>query len=197
LKTAILARHGESEYSVAGRLNGDLEVDVRLTAGGLRQARRLGRALAGEPLDLCVTSEFLRARETADEALGGRRVPRLVLPELNDPRYGRFEGAALADYRSWASASPSSAVPEPGGESRLEIVERYARGFRILLERLEETILAVCHSLPVAYALGAREELSPGARTPLADYAVPYPFTAEELCAATRLLEEWVARPTW
>jgi broad specificity phosphatase PhoE len=197
LRTAVLARHGESEYSVAGRLNGDLEVDVRLTPGGLEQARELGRTLAGEPLDLCATSEFRRARETADEALGGRRVPRLVLPELNDPRYGRFEGAALADYRSWASASPSSAVPGPGGESRLEIVERYARGFRTLLDRPEEAILAVCHSLPVSYALGARAGLPPGARTPLAEYAVPYPFTAEELSAATRLLEQWVARPTW
>jgi broad specificity phosphatase PhoE len=197
LRTAILARHGESEYSAAGRLNGEPDVEVRLTALGLEQARRLGRTLAAEPLDLCVTSEFPRARETADEALRGRGVRRLVLPELNDPRYGLFEGAALADYRSWASESPSSAAPGPGGESRRAIVDRYARGFRLLLDRPEEAILVVCHSLPVSYALGAREALPPGARTPLADYAVPYPFTVEELGAATRLLEEWVAHPTW
>src|SRR5438105_15348739 len=107
--------------------------------------------MCGEPIDLCITSEFQRARETADLALEGRDVPRLVLPELNDPLYGPYEGGQLEDYRAWASAQPSSAVPE-GGESRLAIVERYARAFRTVLARPERTILVVSHSLPVAYA---------------------------------------------
>lgn len=193
----ILARHGESEYSARGRLNGDITVAVGLTARGREEARGLGAQLRDEPLDLCVTSEFQRARETADLALRGRDVPREIDARLNDPLIGRYEGGSLEDYRAWASASPSSAAPEEGGESRLAIVTRYAAAFRDLLERPEGTILAVCHSLPVSYALGAREGKLPGARMPLAEHATPYPFTADELETAVRLLEMWAASPTW
>jgi hypothetical protein len=31
----------------------------------------------------------------------------------------------------------------------------------------------------------------------MAEHATPYPFTAEELDAATTLLEQWAAKPTW
>lgn len=149
------------------------------------------------PLGLCVTSEFPRARETAELALAGRDVPREVDPRLGDPRYGPYEGAELETYRAWASAAPSSAAPAPGGESRLAIVARYAAAFRALAARPEEAILAVCHSLPVSYALGAREGIEPGARTPLAEHARAYPFTRAELDAAAAVLERWVANPTW
>ena len=95
MRRAILARHGESEYSAYGRLNGDITVAVGLTARGREEARRLGEDLRGEQLDLCVTSEFQRARETADIALEGRDVARLVDPRLNDPLIGRYEGSGL------------------------------------------------------------------------------------------------------
>jgi broad specificity phosphatase PhoE len=191
----ILARHAESEYSSLGLLNGDPNVVVGLTARGREEARTLGEALDGMPPDLVVITEFARTRETAELACPD--APRLVVPELNDPRYGRFEGGRLEDFRAWASTHPSTAVPGPGGESRLTIVERYARGFRTLLARPEEAILVVCHSLPVSYALGAREGRAPGARMPLVEYATPYPFTHEELDAAATLLELWSAQPTW
>jgi len=144
-----------------------------------------------------VTSEFQRARETAELALEGRCVPRLVDARLNDPLIGRYEGGHIEEYRTWASGVASSAAPEGGGESRLAIVTRYTRAFRDLLARPEATILVVCHSLPVSYALGAREGTPPGVRVPLAAHATPYPFTAEELAAATTVLEEWAANPTW
>src|SRR4029077_16088616 len=152
----ILARHGESEYSARGPCNGDIAPAGPLTDRGRREARRLGDDLRGEPLELCVTSEFQRARETADIALQGRAVPRLVVPELNDPLVGPYEGAGIGEYRGWAAVTDSSAIPEPGGESRLALVERYSRAFRLRLARPEKGILAVCHSLPIAYALEAR-----------------------------------------
>lgn len=197
MRRATLVRHGESEYSARGALNGDPTVACALTPLGREQAGALALRLAEESLDLAVTSEFPRVRETADALLRGRDVPRLVLPELNDPRYGDYEGAQLEDYRAWASSSPSSAVPGEGGESRLAIVERYVRAFRTILARPEAEILVVAHSLPISYALGAREGLEPGARVPLAELATPYPFTRAELERATGLLEEWAASPTW
>ena len=197
MRTAILARHGESEFSVRGALNGDANVPGGLTAVGRGQARALGARLAGTALDLCATSALQRTRETADEALAGRDVPRLVVPALNDPRYGRYEGALLADYREWAWTQPSTAEPGSGGESRLALAARYARAYRALLARPEEAILVVGHSLPLAYALAARDGAPPARRVPLVEYAEPYPFTADELERVAAVLEAWVAAPDW
>jgi broad specificity phosphatase PhoE len=197
LRQAILARHAESVFNVADTVNGDIEVPGGLTPRGVEQAEALAAALRDQPLDLCLTSQFERARVTADLALEGRAVPRLVWPELNDPLYGVYEGKLLEEYRAWASANPSTAVPGDGGESRYAMVSRYAQAFRALLARPEEVILVVCHSLPVAYALGGRADIPPGARVPLALNATPYPFTVEELEHVVGVLETWLADPTW
>jgi broad specificity phosphatase PhoE len=197
MRRAFFARHGESEYSSRDLLNGDVAVPVGLTERGIEQARRLGEVLRAEPLDLCVTSQLERVLLTADLALGDREVPRLVLGELNDPLYGPYEGKTIEQYRGWASGAPSSAVPGDGGESRYAIVERYIRGFRVVLERPEESILVVAHSLPLSYLLGALEGLVPGARVPLVPYAIPYGLTDEELGRCLDVLEGWLAAPTW
>jgi broad specificity phosphatase PhoE len=197
VERAILARHGESEYSVDRRLNGEPAVEVGLTPVGREEARRLAHELAGDAIDLCVTSELRRTVETADLALAGRPVPRLVLPELNDPRYGRFEGATLERYRTWADSAPASATPSEDGESRLEIVARYARALRILLGRDEPVVLVVAHSLPLAYLLATRDGAPPGRRVALVPHAVVHRFDARELERAAAVLEDWVAAPTW
>jgi broad specificity phosphatase PhoE len=197
VERALFVRHGESEYSVDLRLNGDTGVEVGLTRRGMDEARVLAERLADESIDLCVTSEFGRTRETADLALAGRSVPRLVVAELNDPCYGPYEGATLEEYRVWADSAPSDARPSADGESRLEIVARYARALRIVLTRPERRILVVTHSLPVAYALATRDGDLPKPRVPLVAHASVHPFTAAELGRAADALEAWVADPTW
>lgn len=193
----ILARHGESEYSVRDALNGDPAIPCGLTPAGEEQARALGEELAGMDIDLCVTSEFERVRRTADLALSGRDVPRIVVAELGDPDYGPFEGASLEDYRAWASSASSSAAPNGGGESRLAIVGRYVRAFRSILSRSESSVLVVAHSLPLAYILGALAGAVPAARVPLVEYAHAHRLTAAELERSVSLLDSWCASPTW
>ena len=198
MHTLILARHGESEYSAEGRVNGDASVDVGLTPSGEAQARALGLALEATPLDLCVTTELARTRRTAALALAGRDVPFEVWPDLNDPRAGAFEGRLLDEYRAWAW-STSSGEPAPGGgESRLELVARYARAYRALLERPERTILAVVHALPVAYLLGAVDGEAPAARIdrPI-EYARATSVEAADLDRALGVFEAWGASPGW
>lgn len=193
----ILARHGESVFSERQLVNGQVAVPGPLTCRGAEEARALGRAVAGDPIDLCVTSEFERTRRTADLALDGRDVPRLVVPELNDPLYGRYEGGALEDYRSWADSAASGDQVPGGGESRRRIIERYVRGFRLVLARAERCVLVVAHSLPIAYLLAARDGALPARRVPLVEHAHPYRFAAEEFERALGLLEGWCAAPTW
>jgi len=193
----ILARHGESELSLVGRTNGDPGASCALTETGREQARRLGQLLEGDDLDLCVTSEFQRAQETADLALEDREVPRLVLPDLNDIRFGDFEGRALTEYRAWAHAHGPEETAPGGGDSRAETVRRYVRGYRTILARPERMILVVAHGLPVRYVLDALAGRNPAAAVEQVPYAEPCRVDAAELSAAVERLADWAAAPTW
>ncbi len=193
----ILARHGESELSVVGTVNGDPAVACALTAEGEQQARRLGARLAEVEIDLCVTSEFERAIRTADTALAGRDVPRLVLAELNDVRFGRFEGGTLADYRAWAAENEPTTEAPGGGESRSATVARYVRAYRTILARPERTILVVAHGLPIRYVLNALEETDPVPLVEQVAYAEPYTFERAAFERAVDRLERWAAQPAW
>jgi len=198
VQALILARHGESEYSARGLVNGDPSVAVGLTAAGKEQARELGEALRSTPLDLCVTTELPRTSRTAELALAGRDVPFETCADLNDPRAGAFEGRQLDEYRDWAFTATSVEPAPGGGESRVEIVARYVRAYRALLERPEPAILAVLHALPIAYLLGALAGERPEARIdrPIA-YAHAYPVDADALGGALGLLDAWCAAPHW
>jgi broad specificity phosphatase PhoE len=192
----VLARHGESERSVEGLTNGDPRVPCALTATGREEARRLGIELADDPVDLCVTSEFERVQETADLALAGRDVPRLVLADLNDIRFGEFEGRPLIEYRAWAHAhGPEDVVP--GGDSRAQTIARYTHAYRTILARPEETVLMVAHGLPVRYVLDALEGRNPAAAVAQVPYAEPFQVSAQELETAVGRLESWVRNPSW
>lgn len=193
----ILARHGESELSVVGTVNGDPAVTCALTAAGREQAGRLGELLADDELDLCVTSAFQRARETADLALAGRDVPRLVLAELNDVRFGRFEGGTLAAYREWAAANEPTVEAPGGGESRSGTVARYVRAYRTILARPERTILVVAHGLPIRYVLNALAQTDPAPLVEQVAYAEPYRLPREELERAVAALDRWAGQPAW
>lgn len=197
MKTVILARHAESRFGVAGTCNGDPATCEGLTADGREQARALGRLLADDAVDLCATTEFRRTQETADLALGGRDVPRLVVAELNDIRFGEYEGGLLTAYRRWAhAAAPDDPCPG-GGESRGEAAARFARGFRIVLARPERHGLVVCHALPIRYLLSALLERDPTAAVEPVAYAEPHRFSSAQVERGVERLERWAEQPRW
>jgi broad specificity phosphatase PhoE len=160
----------------------------------------LGAALTGQGIDLCVTTRFQRTAETAGLALreaARESVPRLVVPELDDITLGAFEGRPVEEFRAWLREHGAMAPVPGGGESRAQVIERYAGGFDLLHGRPEPVILAVIHGLPIAYALiGARREPLP---LTLAgnhvDYATPYRLSAAELAAAIGHLRAFAANP--
>jgi broad specificity phosphatase PhoE len=192
----FLARHGESVRSVGRLVNGDARVPAGLTEAGRDQARRLGRLMAGEALDLAVTSEFPRTIETADIALAGRDVPRAVVPDLNDLVFGSFENGSLADYRAWVISHGPTEAP-PGGESRAAAVSRWARGFRAVLGRPGAHALVVCHGMPIRYLLSAAEGRPPSALADEIAYAEPHVMAAPDLERAVEVLSEWSSAAEW
>jgi probable phosphoglycerate mutase len=169
MRQLLLTRHAESEYNAALRINADPLVASPLTALGRAQAGVLAEFLADEPIDLCVTSEIPRARETADIVLRGRDVARATLPDLNDPRAGTLEGGPVSDYVAWLRENGPHEPNPGGGESQMDALRRYVRAYRWIGARPDAVILVIAHGLPVAWlraALSATE-------TPTVDFEHP------------------------
>jgi broad specificity phosphatase PhoE len=197
MELAILARHGESSLGAKGLVNGDPRVENGLTPTGQEQARRLGEALAAARIDLGVTSEFPRTRETLELALAGREVPTLVLPELNEIGFGRWEGAPAEGYLEWAWATGPEEPCPGGGETRADAVLRLSRGFRTILARPEATILIVGHGLALRYLLNAVEGRAPEPRLEQVSLAEPISVRAVEFESAVERLEAWAEAAAW
>jgi probable phosphoglycerate mutase len=188
----VLTRHAHSTLNLEGRVNGDPAVPVPLTAEGREEAARLGRQLAQLPLDLCVHTRFPRTRETAECILGGRPVPTVVEPLLDDIDVGDLEGETIAEYRAW-KARHTHADAFPGGESLDDAARRYVRAFRRLLERHEQTTLVVCHEIPIRYALNAAGGSSDlDAPEHAIPNATPYLFDEASLGRAAAQIESLV-----
>jgi broad specificity phosphatase PhoE len=197
MERALLVRHGESVLGARGLATAKVDVRCPLSQRGAAQARALAEEISGEDIDLCVTSELERTRQTADIALAQRSVRRIVLAELNDPLYGSYEGGPLDAYLAWALANDSAAEPPGGGEGRQTLVARYVVGFRRILDRPERAIFVVAHSLPIAYVLMALAGLDPAPRVPLVEYAKTHAVSADELTRAIARLEAWCEAPSW
>jgi broad specificity phosphatase PhoE len=188
----VLIRHAHSTLNAEGRVNGDPAVPVSLTAAGRAEAAQVAHQLAPLELGLCVHTRFARTRETADELLAGRDVPRLEEPLLDDIDVGALEGATIEAYRAWKRAHPRD-EPFPGGESLDDAARRYGRAFRKLLERPEREILVVCHEAPVRYALNAAADSDDldGPEHQISN-ATPYLFDEASLARAATRIEQLV-----
>jgi probable phosphoglycerate mutase len=189
MRLLLLARHGQSLFNVDHVVNGDPRLDRGLSPLGIEEAQKLHGQVAGVTVDLCVVSEFPRAQQTAQLALAGRDdILWEVDRDLNDIRIGELEGRTLEEYRAWKHAHAHS-EPFPGGESLDAAARRYAAAYERLLQRDEDTILCVCHEIPVRYAInaaGGSDDLD-GPIHAIAN-ATPYVFDAAGLERAARRL---------
>jgi probable phosphoglycerate mutase len=91
----VLVRHGETEWSRAGKHTG--RTDVPLTEAGRQQAQLVGTALENRLFAAVWTSPLSRASETCRLAgFGEVAVPR---DELMEWDYGEYEGRTTAEIR--------------------------------------------------------------------------------------------------
>jgi len=138
--TILLIRHGETAWNAERRLQGHL--DIPLNPEGERQARLLAAALAGEPLDVLVSSDLMRARQTAQAIADLRGMPLQITPGLRERCYGGFEGLLYSEiearfpreFAAWQGRDVNAVLP-PGANC--------GETFRAFFERATATILAL------------------------------------------------------
>jgi len=190
VRLLLLVRHGQSLFNVDGVVNGDPALDRGLSPQGLAEAESLGAQVANVAIDVCVTSDFPRALQTAAAALGGRTVKHDIDTDLGDIRLGSLEGRTLDDYRAWKRVHERS-DPFPGGESLDDAARRFADAFERLAARADEVVLCICHEIPVRYAVNAASGSTELDR-PLHDVAnaTPYLFDSAGIARAVARIRQ-------
>ena len=133
IESLYLARHGQTEFNVQGRIGGD----PPLTARGRAQADALARHLAGKRLDWVFTSTRMRSHETAAPVLENHRDAHVMaLREFDEIWAGDCENMLYSEIRekmpevtAQRNANKYSYV-YPNGESYAILQERVRRGLR-------------------------------------------------------------------
>lgn len=153
--TVTLLRHGITRANQEKRYLG--WTDVPLVP---EEMKRLRAAQSfGEQFDLCITSDLLRSRQTAE--LLCPKLERIEIKDFREMHFGAWEMKTYQDlksnlsYRAWINA-PESTAP-PGGETFQEIQQRIDTGFQQLREeadkRHSKNILLVTHGGVIRYLL--------------------------------------------
>jgi glucosyl-3-phosphoglycerate phosphatase len=116
----FLVRHGESTYNAEGRLQG--QADPPLTPRGRVEAEALARAFDGMAPMRVISSDLVRARDTA-ALLGHPEAP--TDPRLREIDVGEWEGRSLSELPPGPEPSwRGGPLVPPGGEAWPELVER-------------------------------------------------------------------------
>ena len=90
MKKIFLVRHGESQWNVLKKIQG--QQDVPLTDRGMKQANLIGNRLVHERIDRIYSSDLKRAYDTAE--IIGKRLSLNVIPtkEFREIDFGIWEG---------------------------------------------------------------------------------------------------------
>jgi broad specificity phosphatase PhoE len=161
--TLHLVRHGQSEWNLSRRLQGQV-ADVPLTPLGVEQARTAAMALAGRNIVAVHSSDLLRARRTAEVIGTALGLPVLLDAGLREQSYGTLEGLPTADVL--AAAPYDFTDPEargPSGESIGDVHDRVGRCLAGYAERYagRECVL-VSHGDAIRIGLAWLDGVGPG-----------------------------------
>jgi broad specificity phosphatase PhoE len=120
----LLVRHGQSRWNVEGRMQGQT-AHVPLTELGHAQAAAAAAELAADHPGALVSSDLLRAEQTAEHCAQATGLPLTTTPALREQAYGVLEGRPsreLWDVVDWTDPHWSA----EGGESLAQLHARVA-----------------------------------------------------------------------
>jgi broad specificity phosphatase PhoE len=135
-----LVRHGETEWSAAGRHTG--RTDLPLTDHGRADAMAVGQRLAGRSFALVLTSPLLRARETC--RLAGFDAAAVVDDDLREWDYGDYEGETTAAIRARRPGWTVWRDGAPGGETAADVGRR-CDAVIARVRAVDDDVLVIAH----------------------------------------------------
>jgi broad specificity phosphatase PhoE len=164
--TLLLVRHGQSTWNAAGRMQGQTP-DVPLTDLGHDQAAEAARELVRLRPGALISSDLLRAVQTAAHCARATGLPVTTSAALREQGYGVLEGRRsreLWDLVDWTDPHWSA----EGGESLAQVhgrVEAYLT--QLAAEPPADVVALVTHGDTIRAAQAVAAGLGPDAMPPV------------------------------
>jgi probable phosphoglycerate mutase len=159
----FLIRHGET---IGNAFRIVQHPDVPLSPRGVVQAERLARRLAHEGVAHIMSSDYARARMTAEQLQSVTGVPLSVEPLLQERNFGDLRGTPYADL-GFDMFAPGYAPPN--GETwevfHARVDQAWAR-VQALAEKTDGHLAVVTHGLVCRSVAGRHLVLAPSAPVP-------------------------------
>jgi 2,3-bisphosphoglycerate-dependent phosphoglycerate mutase len=127
LCTLYIVRHGETEWNRKGKVQG--HTDIALSLSGRRQAEEKAAFFKDIPLAGVISSDLIRAKETAEILMQGREIPFQMSALLREQSWGSWEGRLFDDIRAefgneFNEYTGTETHNVPGVESHLQVAKR-------------------------------------------------------------------------
>jgi probable phosphoglycerate mutase len=155
--TLYLVRHGEAESNASLRFGG--WSPAPLTDKGRRQAEAVARALQGRGPTAIISSDLVRARETAEPIAAATGLPLALDARLRERSVGVFDGLLFTEAEArypeaWAKmlARDPDVVPE-NAETVDQVFARVCEGIEaIVAAHAGGRVVVVTHGIALFHA---------------------------------------------
>jgi len=150
LTKVIFIRHGQTEWNVTGRYQG--QSDVKLTEEGKTQAEKLADNFPVAKVDAIYASDLCRAMVTAETIANKFGLKVQAEPAFRELSFGDWEGLTYQQIvDKWEEAMANflqhpDILEIPGGESFPAVQQRAMKRLNELIEKHDgQTIVVVAH----------------------------------------------------
>lgn len=135
----MFIRHGETEWNKLNKNQG--QMDIKLNCTGRKQAEKVAEKLKKTEIEYFVSSDLLRAKETAKKIVSYHDKSYKEIKELREINLGNWEGKSFKEiknenfkrYQDWLN-DPINSSP-PLGENLKEFQKRILIGIEKVLQK--------------------------------------------------------------
>ena len=151
----ILIRHGETEWNVEGRYQG--QADPPLNQNGILQAHALANKISSIHLDFIYSSPLKRARQTAEILIEYLEIPLILESRFMEIDQGEWQTKLRSEiessypdlFRQWETV-PWEVTP-PNGEHLTQVQERVINAVKDIINRHpDQSVGILSHRIPIA-----------------------------------------------
>jgi len=155
MTTIVLIRHGETDWNIVGRYQG--QADPPLNSNGIQQATQLANELQNSSVELLYTSPLQRTKQTAEIISGKLGIHQIDEPRLMEIHQGDWQTRLRSEiedlypelFAAWEN-TPWEVSP-PGGEHLRDVQVRVNDAVEeIALRGSGQKIGLVTHRIPIA-----------------------------------------------
>lgn len=158
----VLVRHGVTDFTLQGMLDGRGGADPELAPVGIEQAQAAARAvrhLVGDDPARVITSTLTRARQTGAWVAEMLGVDLQQDADFDEQGFGDWDGVSVHDLlrdepEEFARLRDDAGYARPGGESHRELEERVVPAYERVVA-LGGTSIVVCHRKPIMVILAS------------------------------------------